>query len=260
MTEKILNISVNGALGNMGRYVMDTVAESADMKLCFGVDKKSKKISVNDTEILIYDSLDLKNNDIDVLVDFTNVESTMNILKECGENKTDILIGSTGFSDQQIEEMKNTADSYGITIFLVPNFSVGANLLIKMVKEVAKYYEYADLTEMHHENKIDSPSGTAISILNSVIESKTSTKFKQNTPKIESLPNTRGGSKEGINVHSRRMPGYVAHHEIVFGSVGETLTLRHDSIDRKSFMLGVLRALRKINTLNGFVYGLDNVI
>ena len=113
---------------------------------------------------------------------------------------------------------------------------------------------------MHHENKIDSPSGTAISILNSVIESKTNIKFKQNTPKIESLPNTRGGSKEGINVHSRRMPGYVAHHEIVFGSVGETLTLRHDSIDRKSFMLGVLRALRKINTLNGFVYGLDNVI
>ena len=87
MTEKILNISVNGALGNMGRYVMDAVSESKDMKLCFGVDKKSEKISINNTEISIYDSLDLKNNDIDVLVDFTNVESTMNILKECGENK-----------------------------------------------------------------------------------------------------------------------------------------------------------------------------
>jgi 4-hydroxy-tetrahydrodipicolinate reductase len=260
MNDQILNVAVHGALGKMGRYVLETVSASSDMKLCFGVDKKSETFHVDNEDIPIYNSLDFKDNKIDVLVDFTNASTSMKIVEHCGKNGVDIIIGSTGFTDQNIEELKSISVAYGTTIFLVPNFSIGANLLIKMVKEISNHYDFADLTEMHHENKIDSPSGTAISILQSILKSKKEKKFKQNIPTTESLPNTRGGDMSGINVHSRRMPGYVAHHEVVFGNIGETLTLRHDSIDRKSFMTGVLKALRNIKTLNGFVYGLDNVI
>ncbi|MAW67268.1 MAG: 4-hydroxy-tetrahydrodipicolinate reductase [Chloroflexi bacterium] len=263
MNDQILNVAVHGALGKMGRYVLETVSEANDMKLSFGVDKNSESIQLNNKDIPIYDSLNFKDHKIDVLVDFTNAVTCMNIIENCGKNNVDIIIGSTGFTEQNIEELKRVSDTYGITIFLVPNFSIGANLLIKIVNELAHYYDYADLTEMHHENKIDSPSGTAISILESILDVKNKLgmrKFKQNIPTTESIPNTRGGDMSGINVHSRRMPGYVAHHEVVFGNIGETLTLRHDSIDRKSFMTGVLRALRNIKALNGFVYGLDNVI
>jgi len=260
MNDQILNVAVHGALGKMGRYVLETVSAANDMKLCFGVDKNSETIHVDNEDIPIYDSLDFKDYKIDVLVDFTNAIATMKIVEHCGKNGVDIIIGSTGFTDHNIEELKRIAATYGITVFLVPNFSIGANLLIKMVKEISDHYDFVDLTEMHHENKIDSPSGTAISILQSILDGKKEKKFKQNIPTTESLPNTRGGDMSGINVHSRRMPGYVAHHEVVFGNIGETLTIRHDSIDRKSFMTGVLKALRNIKTLNGFVYGLDNVI
>tara|TARA_B100001540_G_C15744930_1_gene614059 strand:+ start:363 stop:1145 length:783 start_codon:yes stop_codon:yes gene_type:complete len=260
MNDQILNVAVHGALGKMGRYVLETVSEANDMKLSFGIDKNSESIQINNKDIPIYDSLSFKDNKIDVLVDFTNAATCMNIIENCGKNNVDIIIGSTGFTDQNIEELKRISDTYGITIFLVPNFSIGANLLIKIVKELSNYYDFADLTEMHHENKIDSPSGTAISIIQSILDVKKEKKFKQNIPTTEAIPNTRGGDMSGINVHSRRMPGYVAHHEVVFGNIGETLTIRHDSIDRKSFMTGVLTALRNIKALNGFVYGLDNVI
>ena len=113
---------------------------------------------------------------------------------------------------------------------------------------------------MHHENKVDSPSGTAMSIAESISKGKKNGKFTQNIPERESIEHARGANYDGINIHSRRMPGYVAHHEVVFGSLGETLTLRHDSIDRKSFMQGVVESIRSIHTLQGFVYGLDNIL
>ena len=260
MKNEIIKVAVNGASGKMGQYVLGAISSSDDMELSFGIDKKPRQIELDKISIPIFDSLDLKSNKADVVVDFTNSEATMSIINECAINQVDIIIGSTGFSSKQIDELKTISKTYNFTVFLVPNFSIGANLLMKMVKEISNYYDFSDVTEMHHENKIDAPSGTAISIMQSILEGKKNGKFKQNIPERESILNTRGGDYEGINIHSRRMPGYVAHHEVVFGSLGETLTLRHDSIDRKSFMPGVLRAVRKIKSLQGFVYGLDNVL
>jgi len=258
---KKIKMILNGALGRMGGYVLDAVLDTNDIEIIQGVDPSVTDAANNYKGVNLVSNIDeVLNEDIDVVVDFTNSEVTMDIVNKCKDNNVDLIIGSTGFTQSQITELKNIADNSHITIFLVPNFSIGANLLMKAVENISNYYDYVDVTEMHHENKVDSPSGTAMSIAESISKGKKSGKFSQNIPERESVKHARGADYDGINIHSRRMPGYVAHHEVVFGSLGETLTLRHDSIDRKSFMQGVIESIRSIQTLNGFVYGLDNIL
>ena len=258
---KKIKMVLNGALGRMGGYVLDAVLDTNDIEIIHGVDPAVTDTTNNYKGVnLVPDIESVLNEDVDVVLDFTNSEVTMDIVNKCRDNNVDLIIGSTGFTQAQINELKDIATNSNITVFLVPNFSIGANLLMKAVENISNYYDYVDVTEMHHENKVDSPSGTAMSIAESISRGKKSGKFMQNIPERESVKNARGANYEGINIHSRRMPGYVAHHEVVFGSLGETLTLRHDSIDRKSFMQGVIESIRSIHTLNGFVYGLDNIL
>ena len=258
---KKINMILNGALGRMGGYVLDAVLDTNDIEIVHGVDPAVTDSTNNYKGVNLVPNIEsVLNDDIDVVVDFTNSEVTMDIVNKCRDNNVDLIIGSTGFTQSQINQLKNLAIDSNITVFLVPNFSIGANLLMKAVENISNYYDYVDVTEMHHENKVDSPSGTAMSIAESISRGKKSGKFMQNIPERESVKNARGANYEGINIHSRRMPGYVAHHEVVFGSLGETLILRHDSIDRKSFMQGVIESIRSIHTLNGFVYGLDNIL
>ena len=258
---KKIKMVLNGALGRMGGYVLDAVLDTNDIEIIHGVDPTVTDTTNNYKGVnLVPDIESVLNEDVDVVLDFTNSEVTMDIVNKCRDNNVDLIIGSTGFTQAQINELKDIAINSNITVFLVPNFSIGANLLMKAVENISNYYDYVDVTEMHHENKVDSPSGTAMSIAESISKGKKNGKFTQNIPERESIEHARGANYDGINIHSRRMPGYVAHHEVVFGSLGETLTLRHDSIDRKSFMQGVIESIRSIHTLQGFVYGLDNIL
>ena len=258
---KKIKMILNGALGRMGGYVLDAVSDTNDIEILYGVDPSVTNAINSYKGVNVVPNIDgVLNKDIDVVVDFTNSEVTMDIVNKCRDNNVDLIIGSTGFTQPQINELKDIAINSNITVFLVPNFSIGANLLMKAVENISNYYDYVDVTEMHHENKVDSPSGTAMSIAESISKGKKSRKFSQNIPERESVKHARVADYDGINIHSRRMPGYVAHHEVVFGSLGETLTLRHDSIDRKSFMQGVIESIRSIQTLNGFVYCLHNIL
>ena len=142
---------------------------------------------------------------------------------------------------------------------IAPNFAIGAVVMNHISRIAAPFFDYADLTEMHHENKIDAPSGTALAIAEATSQGKKGD-FKSPDPEKELVPGTRGGTLRGINIHSARMPGRVAHHELVFGALGQTLTIRHDSINRESFMPGVLMAIKYVKQTQGFTVGLDKVM
>ena len=144
-------------------------------------------------------------------------------------------------------------------ILIAPNFAMGAVLMIHLAREAARFFDYAELTEMHHEAKIDAPSGTALAIAGAAAEGKGSP-FTATTAEKELIAGTRGGTVQGVSIHSARMPGRMAHHELVFGALGQTLTLRHDSINRESFMPGVVMAIREAVKGPGLTVGLENIM
>ena len=175
---KKIKMILNGALGRMGCYVLDAVLDTNDIEIIQGVDPSVTDAANNYKGVNLVSNIDeVLNEDIDVVVDFTNSEVTMDIVNKCKDNNVDLIIGSTGFTQSQINELKNIADNSHITVFLVPNFSIGANLLMKAVENISNYYDYVDVTEMHHENKVDSPSGTAMSIAESISKGIKSGKF-----------------------------------------------------------------------------------
>ena len=169
------------------------------------------------------------------------------------------MIGSTGIGDDTLELADSLASKHEVGIFVAPNFALGAVIMVHLAKVASPYFDYVDLTEIHHEAKIDAPSGTAIAMARAVVEGKGGA-FKAPRAEKEIISGTRGGDHEGVTIHSARMPGRVAHHEMVFGALGQTLTLRHDSINRESFMPGVAMAIRHVVNNPGLVVGLENIL
>jgi len=170
-----------------------------------------------------------------------------------------IVSGSTGFDSNDYEEINDLAEKFQTGIFIAPNFTTGAILLMHFAKIAARFFDYADINEVHHEAKIDSPSGTAIAIAKSIIDGKKEN-LSNNIPEKEIIKNSRGANYKGINIHSGRMPGRVAHHELVFGAPGQTLTIKHDSINRESFMPAVIESVKFVIKSNKFTIGLENIM
>ena len=172
------------------------------------------------------------------------------------------VVGTTGFSDERINIVKKMLDTKsGVSARLVPNFSIGAILMMRFARSATKFYDSAEIIEYHHPNKIDAPSGTAIRTAQIIAEERQLNNLSKNPDATASeIPGARGSKIEGIPVHSVRMQGLVAHQEVVFGSMGETLTIRHDSFDRESFMPGVLLAIRNISKKPGLTIGIDDLI
>jgi 4-hydroxy-tetrahydrodipicolinate reductase len=195
----------------------------------------------------------------DVVVDFSNADGALSVIRTASANKVNVVIGSTGLNDDQVKEAESLAQENQICIIIAPNFAVGAVLMTYVAGLVSRFFDYADLTEMHHEAKIDAPSGTALSIARSVINGKNG-EFISPKAEKELVSGTRGGTLDGVSIHSVRMPGLVAHHELVFGANGQTLTVRHDSINRESFMPGVVLAVRRAIGHPGLIVGLDQIM
>ena len=249
----MIKVAVCGALGRMGTEVCRTVEECDQTELVAKID-----IAGAGTYQSIEDAARVC--DIDVLVDFTQPKSIFENAKFCLNNGIKIVIGTTGLKDEEIEFLKKLSEEKNTGCIIAPNFSTGAVLMMMFARQAAKYFENAEIIEFHHNQKKDAPSGTAIKTAQLMAEENPNFETG-NCPETETIEGSRGGtSYSNIHIHSVRMPGYMASQEVLFGAMGQTLTIRHDSTDRKCYMPGVLLAVKHVAKHNDFVYGLDNIM
>ncbi len=249
----MIKVAVCGALGKMGREVVEAVKNCELTELSAKID-----IAGDDTYKSIEEAH--KSCHIDVLVDFTQPASIFENAKYCLNNGIKIVIGTTGLTDEQIAELQKLSKEKNTGCLIAPNFSTGAVLMMMFAKQASKYFDNAEIIELHHNQKKDAPSGTAIKTALMMSEEK-ETFTKNNCPETETIKGSRGGiSYSDIHIHSVRMPGYIASQEVIFGSSGQIMTIRHDSMDRKCYMQGVLLAVKHVADKNDFIYGLENIM
>lgn len=248
----MIRVAVCGALGKMGREVVEAVRDCNYTELTAQIDIAGGE----------YKSIEEAHKacKIDVLVDFTQPKSIYENALYCLNNGIKIVIGTTGLKDEQIDELKKLSKEKNTGCLIAPNFSTGAVLMMMFAQQAAKYFDNAEIIELHHNQKKDAPSGTAIKTALMMSQAKDTFK-KGNCPETETIEGSRGGtSYSDIQIHSVRMPGYIASQEVIFGSSGQIFTIRHDSMDRKCYMGGVLLAVKHIAANNDFVYGLENIM
>ena len=248
----MINIAVCGANGKMGQEVVRAVQAAEDMNLVARIDVNNGQFAA------IKDAKDSVN--IDILVDFTQPQSIYENALYCLNNNINIVIGTTGLTDNQIAELKKLSESSGVGCLIAPNFSTGAVLMMKFAQMAAKYFNNAEIIEMHHNQKKDAPSGTAVKTA-AMMAGVNSNLALGNCAETEVISGARGAnSYNNIHIHSIRMPGFMASQEVILGSNGQTLKIRHDSTDRECYMPGVLLAIRYVSKHKSFVYGLDNIL
>jgi 4-hydroxy-tetrahydrodipicolinate reductase len=258
-----IKVVVHGILGKMGQQVFSTVAGEADMEPVGGADGRAQSgtipLPAGSGSVPISSSLEDVLRGAQVVVDFSGADGALSAMRIASAHKVNVVVGSTGISEAGFKEAEALADEHQVGIFIAPNFALGAVLMIHLAKVAARFFDYANVAEAHHEAKIDAPSGTALAIARAAAEGKGGS-FTAPPAEKELIPGTRGGELEGVSVHSARMPGRMAHHELVFGALGQTLTIRHDSINRESFMPGVTMAIREVVKRTGLTVGLDKIM
>jgi 4-hydroxy-tetrahydrodipicolinate reductase len=260
-----ITVAVNGALGRMGSTVLSAAVAEDGVTPVGGVDiaASADSVTVSGTSVSVPLASSLPELfrivKPDVIVDFTNGEAAKQAIITCINAGVRVVSGSTGLSPEDLDEIRQLAAEKSVGVISASNFALGAVVLMHLAGIASKYFDYADLLESHHEMKVDAPSGSALSIAEAMIEGRGSG-FDQNVAELQTLDNTRGGDYQGINVHSARMPGRVARHEVVFGALGQTLTMIHDSINRDSFMPGVMLAVKNVVGQQELVVGLADVL
>ena len=194
-----------------------------------------------------------------VMVDFTNAEASLAACRTAAARGVTWWSGPQATARTPSASLDGLAREYGVGAFLAPNFAIGAVLLMHLAKGLGRYFDYVDIVEAHHEAKIDSPSGTAIALARNLREGRDDA-FTRPMPEREPVEGTRGGDVEGVSIHSMRMPGRMAHHEVVLATQGQTLSLRHDTINRECYMPGVTLAIREVVKTPGLTVGLDKLL
>jgi 4-hydroxy-tetrahydrodipicolinate reductase len=262
----VTRVGVFGAGGRMGRTVCATVAAEPELELVAAVDPYHagidlQQLGIPDTGLQVAGAADaLAAADAEVAVDFTVVAAARKNLEWCAEHGVHAVVGTTGFTRQALTALRARFESSKANAVIAPNFSVGAVLMMRFAELAAPYFDSAEIIELHHDHKVDAPSGTALLTAQRMAEA--SDRWSTDPTRAEVLEGARGGAgPAGIRVHSVRLRGLVAHQEVLLGGHGETLTIRHDSLDRASFMPGVLLAARQIKTLPpGLTVGLDALL
>lgn len=258
-----IRVSVSGAAGRMGQQVVHTVMAQGDMKLVGALDVHEAGRDAGglaggpECRVLITPDVSVALSNADVLVDFTRGDVSPAIVKAAVERGVACVVGTTGIRAQDVAELTELSALRGVPVLIAPNFALGAVLMMRFAQEAARYYEWAEITELHHEKKVDAPSGTALRTAELMSAQKA---FRQVANESQKLPGARGAVHGGVHIHSVRLPGLVAHQEVLLGGEGETLTLRHDSLSRTSFMPGVLLAIRKIRAHKGLLVGLEHLM
>lgn len=259
MTKKVL---VAGFTGAMGQKAVNLVNSLDNFELVAGM----SPAATNDPQkynlpagAKIYQSLaEIPDLAADIWIDFTTPKAVYDNVKFALEHHISPVVGTTGMSDEQEAELIKISQKEKVGGLIAPNFGMSAVLLMKFAKEAAKYFPDAEIIEMHHADKKDAPSGTALATAKMIAENRP--EHETAPDEVETLENVRGGDYQGIKIHSVRLPGYIAHEQVLFGGPGEALTIRQDSFDRESFMGGVKVALEKVDQLDELVVGLENIL
>ncbi len=239
-----MKVGVLGAAGRMGSEVARAVAAADDLELVAQVDAGDDRDPLRAA---------------DVVVDFTTPAAVMDNLHWCIEAGRHVVVGTTGFDAERLDTVQGwLADHPDIGVVIAPNFGIGAVLLMRFAAEAARYFDSAEIIEMHHPNKVDAPSGTARVTAQRIAAARDGRPSPDAT--TEALDGARGADVDGVRVHAVRLAGLVAHQEVLLGGPGETLTIRHDSLSRESFMPGVLLAIRAVATRPGLTQGIDDLL
>lgn len=259
MTTRVL---IAGFTGAMGQYTVNLVNGLDDFKITAAlspqVDGTPDQYHLA-SDVKVFHSLDEIPDDVaDVWVDFTTPEAVYANTKFAINHGISPVVGTTGLTDDQEAELIKMADQKQLGGIIAPNFGMSAVLLMKFAAEAAKYFPDVEVIEMHHADKADAPSGTALATAKMIDQNRP--EHESSPDKVSTLANVRGGDYHGIHIHSVRLPGYIAHEQVLFGGTGEALTIRQDSFDRQSFMSGVKVALQKVGDLKTLVVGLEKVL
>ena len=267
-------VVVNGAAGKMGREVIKAVAGASDMTLLGAIDHNPELLDKDAGEIAGCGTLEVpitnqfepmlamaaQERQLGVMVDFTHPSTVYDSVRSAIAYGVRPVVGTTGMSAEQIQNLAEFAEKASTGCLIIPNFSIGMVLLQQAAVQASKYFDHVEIIELHHNQKADAPSGTAVQTAKLLAElGKTF-----NPPLVkeeEKLAGARGSlAAEGIRIHSVRLPGLIAHQEVIFGAAGQIYTLRHDTSDRACYMPGVLLAIRQVTQLKSLVYGLEKIL
>jgi 4-hydroxy-tetrahydrodipicolinate reductase len=244
----VIRVGVLGARGRMGSTVVQAVTDTDGLTVAAEVDEGDARDALTGC---------------DVVVDFTRPDVVLGNLRWCVEHNLDTVVGTSGFGDERLAQVRDwLAAAPGVRVLVVPNFSVGAVLMMRFAQQAARFFESTEIIELHHAGKADAPSGTALRTATMIAEARKQAGLGAPPDATTSeLSGARGTDVDGVHVHSVRVAGLVAHQEVLLGGHGETLTIRHDSLDRASFMPGVILAASKLHTLPaGLTVGLDALL
>ena len=250
----------------MGQAVLKAVQDDPELELVGAVDVKGgadtgSLVGLPANGICVETDLAavLERVKPEVMVDFTRPDVVFDNVITALQHKVSPVVGTTGLSEEQKDKIREEAEKQGTPAFIAPNFAIGAVLMMLMAKQAAKYLPDVEIIELHHDRKLDAPSGTSVQTAQMIAEVRA--EHQQGNPnEKEKLAGARGANYEGMHIHSVRLPGYVAHQEVIFGGLGQTLTIRHDSLNRESFMPGVVLAAKKVRHLTGLTVGLDKLL
>jgi len=252
-----VRVGVLGANGRMGRTVCAAVVADPDLELVAAVDT----MGGDDVEgvAMAREPQALVDGGAEVAVDFTRPDAVLANVLWCVDNGVHVVVGTTGMTLDDLGRIEAAIGDAGgrSNVFVAPNFAIGAVLMMQFAQQAARFLPAAEVIELHHDGKVDAPSGTAMSTARKIVEARANA---FHGPDGETVEGSRGGDLEGVRIHSVRLPGLVAHQEVILGGPGQTLTIRHDSMDRSSFMPGVLLAVKEVGGHPGLTVGLERLL
>lgn len=242
-----IRVMVNGAKGKMGQLTVKTLSEHPDFSIVSCTHKEDNL------------QKEINHHKPDIVIDFTNAQSVLTNLKTIIAANVHPVIGTSGLMEEQVHELQTQCKKLKLGGIIAPNFSIGAVLMMKHAEAIAKYFPHVEIIEMHHAGKLDSPSGTALRTAELLAKSRTTTPQTPSNTR-ETIAGARGANYQQIPIHAVRLSGFLASQQVIFGGMGETLTVRHDTIDRQCFMPGVILACKKVMEINELVFGLEYLL
>ncbi len=259
-----IRVAVNGASGRMGQEVVKAVCHDPDTQLAGAIEARvdTDFLTLPDGSGKVPFSSNLEKILIDcrpdVLVDFTIAPVTVPAAMMALKHNVNLVIGTTGLKQDEINHIGNLAKERGVGVVIAPNFALGAIIMTYLSRLAARYFDYAEIIELHHHLKVDAPSGTSIKTAMAIVEGRNGKPFGQMPEQKDT--ESRGKTVSGVPIHSVRLPGILASQEVIFGTSGQTLSIKHDTTSRECYMPGVLLAIKEVINRKGLVYGLDTLL